>query len=395
MRALYLDCSSGISGNMFFAALLDLGLDEAPWREALARLSLPGVEVRLHEVLRRGIRGCFGDVSLPHEHAHRHLSDVLAILARAKLAPRVYARAEAIFRALAEAEAEVHGISVEEVHFHEVGALDAIVDVMSAAFLLEAAGAERVFCSPVRTGFGSVRCEHGVMPVPAPATALLLRGAPTYAGDTEGEFTTPTGAAILRACADGFGPQPAMRIERVGHGAGSREAPHPNLLRAFLGELDGPAAPLDEGLLEEEVVIIETHLDDMTGEALGFLSEALLTGPALDVLALPAVGKKSRPAHALRVIARPEDEARALELLFTHSSTLGARVTRERRVALRREALVVETALGPVRAKETRAYGRLRRAPEHDDLSRLAKERGVSLEEARRAFFAAVEPSEA
>lgn len=387
MRALYLDCSSGISGNMLFAALVDLGLDEVAWREALSRLALDDVEVTLEETRRAGIRGRYGQVKLPHEHAHRHLSDVLAILARAQLAPRVQARAEAIFRALAEAEAEVHGISVEEVHFHEVGALDAIVDVVSAAFLIEATGAERVLCSRVRTGFGSVRCEHGLMPVPAPATALLLRGAPTFAGEVEGEFTTPTGAAILRACVDAFGPQPPLRVERVGHGAGSREAPHPNLLRAFLGELEDPAreGPAREGRVDERVLEVECHVDDMSGEDLGFLLEALLQGPAVDAIALPATGKKGRPAHVVRALARPDDEEAVLELLFSRSTTLGARVREERRVALVREEVVVETSLGPVRAKRTR-FGGERLRPEYDDLAGLARRHGVPLSEVRRAF---------
>lgn len=380
-RALYLDCYSGISGNMFLAALLHAGVDERAWRASLSRLPIEGVEVVLERVQKRGISALHAEVRHPEQHAHRHLADVLEVLKRAELNDAVYARAERIFTRLAEAEAEVHGATLESVHFHEVGAVDAIVDVLSAAFLLEAARVERVLCSPVRTGFGLVKCEHGLMPVPAPATALLLRGVPTYAGEVEGEHTTPTGAAILAASVDSFVRQPPMVVERIGWGAGTRDAPHPNCLRVLLGTLvesarpHGAAERVDETLLE-----VEAHVDDMTGEDLGFLVEELLAGPAVDALLIPALGKKGRPAHVVRALARPDDEAALLDLLFARSTTLGARLRLERRVRLTREDVVVRTSAGPVRAKRT-GDGRLR--PEYEDLAKLARASGRSLAELR------------
>ncbi len=380
-RALYLDCYSGISGNMFFGAMLQLGLDEAAWRAVLARLPIEGIEVVVESVDKRGVRALHGEVRHPEQHAHRHLSDVLEVLKRAQLEDAVFTRAERIFARLAEAEAEVHGSSIDEVHFHEVGAIDAIVDVLSAAWFLEAAKVERVLCSPVRTGFGLVKCEHGLMPVPAPATALLLRGVPSYAGDVEGELCTPTGAAILAASVDEYGRQPPMVIERVGWGAGTRDAPFPNCLRALLGTLERTSGSrAGNGRVDEVLLEVEAHVDDMTGEDLGFLVEELLQGPAVDALVIPAVGKKSRPAHVVRALALPEDEGRLLDVLFARSSTLGARVRLDRRVRLVRDDVVVRTSAGPVRAKRT-ADGRLR--PEHDDLARLARDSGRSLAELR------------
>ncbi|MFZ9888793.1 MAG: nickel pincer cofactor biosynthesis protein LarC [Myxococcota bacterium] len=380
-RALYLDCYAGISGNMFLAALLDAGLDESAWREALGRLPVEGVDVRLERVHKRGIAALHASVTHPEQHAHRHLEDVLRVLRDATLEGAVYARAERIFTRLAEAEAEVHGTTVDHVHFHEVGAIDAIVDVMSAAFLLELADVERVICSPVRTGFGTVRCEHGLMPVPAPATALLLRGVPTYAGDVAGEFTTPTGAAILAASVDEFRPQPLLRTEHLGYGAGSREAPFPNCVRAAIGVLEGVPAQADVPWHAESLLEVETHVDDMTGEDLGFLVERLLAGPAVDVLVVPALGKKGRPAQVVRALCHPVDERALLSLLFQHSTTLGARVRLERRVFLPREQVVLPTPDGEVRAKRT-ADGRVR--PEYDDVAAQARAGGPSLA-ARRA----------
>ena len=394
MRTLYLECASGISGNMFFAAMLDAGLDEGPWRQAIERLQLPELQVSLTEVTRSGIRGKHGDVHFPHEHVHRHLPDVLEILERAQLPAAVYRRAEKIFYELAKAEAEIHGTSIDQVHFHEVGAQDAIVDVMSAAFFIEAAQVDRVVASPVRTGLGKVHCAHGEMPIPAPATALLLRGVPTYAGDENGEFTTPTGAAILKACVDEYGPQPLMRVEAVGHGAGSRQTRHANLLRVFLGQTDS-AAPqaggeTDTPWNEEEILCAECHVDDMSGEDIGFLLQKIMAGPALDAIAMPAIGKKNRPAFVVRVLAACEDEEQILAMLFRHSSSLGVRLERIRRAVLPRQELRIESDWGPIRAKCTRVDGRWRASPEYGDLVDAAERSGLALCDVRSFFEARV-----
>lgn len=387
MRTLYLDCASGISGNMFFAAMLDAGVDAAPWRAAVERLPLPALQVELQEVQRAGIRATHGEVRFPHEHVHRHLADVLEILRRAELPEGVYRRAESIFYALAEAEAEIHGTSIHEIHFHEVGAQDAIVDVMSAAFLIEASGAERIIASPVRVGRGRVQCAHGEMPIPAPASALLLRNVPTYAGDEEGEFTTPTGAAILKACVDEYGPQPMMRVEQIGHGAGTRQTRHANLLRVFLGhqlvKTNGAEMPIPSSWREEEILCAECHVDDMTGEEIGFLLQELLDGPALDALAIPAIGKKNRPAFVIRALATARHETELLSFLFRHSTSLGIRCERVRRWTLPRREISLASPWGPIRAKCTFVDGAWRASPEYEDLRQAATRANCSLSDIR------------
>ena len=397
MRTLYIECASGISGNMFFAAMLDAGLDEGPWREAVERLQLPELHVSMTQVQRAGIRATHGDVQFPHEHVHRHLPDVLEILERAQLPPAVYRRAEKIFYALAEAEAEIHGTSIDEVHFHEVGAQDAIVDVMSAAFFLEAAKVDRVVASPIRVGKGMVRCAHGEMPIPAPASALLLRGMPTYAGEDDGEFTTPTGAAILKASVDEYGPQPLMRVESVGHGAGTRQTKHANLLRVFLGQTDAASVHgeghKDTPWDEEEILCAECHVDDMSGEDIGFLLQKMLEGPALDALAIPAVGKKNRPAFVVRVLASCAAEKEILALLFRHSSSLGVRLERIRRAILPRRELQIESEWGPIRTKCTHVDGKWRASPEYEDLVRAAEQSGRGISEIRAALEQKTSPS--
>lgn len=394
-RILYLDGESGMSGNMFVAALLDAGIEEEPWRAAIATIPLPVTEVILERVQKQGIRALHMDVRFPEEHVHRHLSDIVALIDAASLREPVKGLAKRIFHTLATAEAAVHGISVDEVHFHEVGAVDAIIDIVSAAYLLDASGAERVICSPVRLGQGTVSCAHGMMPIPAPATALLMRDIPSFAGDVRGELTTPTGAAILKTVVSEFGPQPPMIIAHVGHGAGSRDTPHPNLVRAFLGDsweaghASSARARVDShGVFwqEEEVIEIETHIDDMTGESLGYLCEELRRTPALDVMMQPAYGKKSRPAVVVRVIAQGEHEAEVLTTLFRHSSTIGARVRRERRVSLPRNEVTLTTPFGEVRAKETLVGGERRLSPEYEDLLRYARESGLPLDTVRLHF---------
>jgi uncharacterized protein (TIGR00299 family) protein len=359
MRVLFLDPISGASGNMLAGALTDLGFGDG-LDELIARLPIDDVRWVRKRVQKRGIDCLHMDVEHPEQHAHRHLSDCLELIAKTEPGDAVYARAEAIFTALAEAEATVHGTTKESVHFHEVGAVDAIVDVLSAAYLLEQVGADEVICGPVRTGFGFVECDHGTMPIPAPATARLLEGIPCYQGEVEGEFTTPTGAAILKASVDRFARMPALTPERTGWGAGTRDAPHPNALRAILAR----AGDAEDPWGWEEVLEIRFHLDDMTGEQLADMSERLME-TALDVLLLPATGKKGRPVHEVRVIARADDERAVLARIFALSTTLGARVERVRRATLPREQDTVDG----VRVK--RANGRAKL--EHDDLAAAAR----------------------
>ena len=390
MRALHLDVSAGAAGDMICAALLDAGADREAFDALVASLGIDGVEVHVEDRETHALRALGLRVEHPEQHVHRHLGDVERIIDGAALTAGAKARARAIFRKLAEAEAEVHGTTPEKVHFHEVGAVDSIVDILGAALLLDDLAPERITASAVRTGFGSVDCAHGKMPVPAPATALLLRGLPSFAGDHEAEQCTPTGAAILAASVDAFGPMPVLSTTAVGMGAGTRQAPFPNLVRVFVGDSASAGAAL-EGTDETFLVEVEAHLDDSDGEALGHLKAALLDGPALDVVVTPVHAKKDRPGVLVRALGPDGSERDLLRCFFRHSSTLGARVRRERRVHLRREEVVVETALGPVRAKKTSFEGLVRLHPEHADLAEAAARHQVGLHEARAAFWRAAD----
>lgn len=390
---LWLDCFAGMSGDMLLGALLDVGAPRAVLDDVLSRLAIAGVSVHERAVHRAGLRARRAHVHTPEEHAHRHLADVRVLLDRAIVDERARARAHAVFTRLAEAEAAVHGIAVERVHFHEVGAADAIVDIAGACALLTALGVSRVVASPVRTGTGSVRAAHGELPVPTPATARLLVDKPSFGGDVPGEACTPTGAALLATLVDAWGGQPLGRTRAIGAGAGARNpATHANVVRAIVvEEVTQPTRGL--ALVDERLAEIECHVDDMTGEALGFLSETLLAGPARDVAFTPVTGKKSRPAIVVRVLVGPTDVDDALALLFRHSSTLGARVSESRRVRLVREDVVVETLHGRVRGKRTLVDGRPRVSPEHDDVAAIARAHALTLDEAlslaHRAFVAA------
>jgi uncharacterized protein (TIGR00299 family) protein len=402
MKALHFDVSAGAAGDMICASLLDAGADRQAFDALVGSLGIDGVRVFVEERETHALRALGLRVEHPEQHVHRHLSDVEKIIDAATLTPGAKTRARAIFRKLAEAEAEVHGTTPEHVHFHEVGAVDSIVDILGAALLLDDLAPERITASAVRTGYGTVDCAHGKMPVPAPATALLLRGVPSFAGEFEAEQCTPTGAAILAASVDAFGPMPMMRTTAVGQGAGTRPAPFPNLVRAFVGTTastgagaEGPvvAGAALEGTTETMLVEVEAHLDDSDGEALGHLKAALLDGPALDVVVTPVQAKKDRPGVLIRALGPDGSERELLRCLFRHSSTLGARVRRERRVHLVREEVVIETALGPVRAKKTTFEGLTRLHPEHTDLAEAAARHQVGLHEARAAFWRAAAPA--
>jgi uncharacterized protein (TIGR00299 family) protein len=390
MKTLHLDVSAGAAGDMLCAALLDAGGDRAAFDALVTSLGIDGVTVRVEARETHALRALGLAVAHPEQNAHRHLADVEAIIDAAALTSGARARARAIFRKLAEAEAEVHGTTPEEVHFHEVGAVDSIVDILGAALLLDDLAPEHITASPVRTGFGTVDCAHGKMPVPAPATALLLRGIPSFAGDHEAEQCTPTGAAILAASVDTFGPMPMMRTDAVGMGAGTRQAPFPNLVRAFLGTTPSRGGAL-EGTTETFLVEVEAHIDDSDGEALGHLKRALLEGPALDVIVVPVQAKKDRPGVLVRALGPDGSEQALLRCFFRQSSTLGARVRRERRVHLLRDTLVIDTELGPVRAKKTAFEGQVRLHPEHADLVEAAARHDVGLHEARAAFWRAAD----
>ena len=376
MKIAYLDCYSGIAGDMLLGALLDAGLDADRLRAEIAKLGVEGVEIQAEKAFRRGVTGTDVKVVTGHDHAHRHLSTIEKIIDSSQIGSTAKETAKKIFRRLGEAEAAVHGISIEKVHFHEVGAVDAIVDICGAAIGLELLGIEKLYCSPLNLGSGTVKAAHGVMPVPAPATARLVKGLPTYSDGPAVELTTPTGAAIVSTLCESFGPMPAMSIEAIGYGAGDKDFPdRANMLRLVIGE--SSAAPE-----ATEITVIEANIDDMSPEWAGYARSRLLEEGALDVTLTPCFMKKDRPGYVLSVLAKPEDRYRLCDLLFAETTTLGVRYYAAQRRVLERSSMTVDTPFGEVRIKVASEAGEVRNfAPEFDDCRRLAQENNVPLKQ--------------
>ena len=310
-----------------------------------------------------------------HDHHHHHtgMGEIRHLLSHLDLPEQVRSDAEAVYGLIAQAESRAHGRPVEEIHFHEVGSLDAVADVVGVCLLMHQLGAEQVLCSPVHVGSGQVRCAHGILPVPAPATAHILRGVPIYGGAVRGELCTPTGAALLRHFATRFGPMPAMAVERIGYGMGSKDFEAANCVRALLGET------AEAG---DEAAELRCNLDDMTGEAVGFAMGELFAAGALDVFTTPIGMKKDRPAVLLTCLCRPEDREKMVRLLFRHTTTLGVRETLCRRYTLSRDQHTVDTPRGPVTVKTASGWGVTRSKPEYEDLARIARAEGLTLDQA-------------
>ncbi len=371
MKICYVDAFSGISGDMLVGALADAGAPEAALAESLAALGT-GATFTFEKTRRCGIGATKFGVAAPHEHAHRHLSRILEMIERASLPPRVKQNASAVFRRLGEAEARVHQIDVERVHFHEVGAVDSICDIVGACLGFELLGVEEIHSSALNLGSGTVKMEHGVLPVPAPATAALVEGTPVYARGPEAELTTPTGAALVTTLAARFGAMPAMRIATTGYGAGGHDfAEQPNVLRVLVGEKTGAS----EATM---VAVIEAHIDDSSPEVLGYAIERLLEAGALDAALAPLTMKKGRPGVLLRAIARPEDQEALAQLIFAETSTLGLRIYPAERRVEARQTVEVATPHGKVRVKVS-SEGHY--APEYEDCRRLAIETRTPLKD--------------
>ena len=374
MKIAYLDCFSGVAGDMLLGALIDAGLDADALRAEIAKLGLEGVEIQAVKTVRRGIAGVDVKVVTGHDHAHRHLSTIERIIDGSAISDAAKQTAKTIFRRLGEAEAAIHGVPIEKVHFHEVGAIDAIVDICGAAIGLELLGVEKLHCSPLNLGSGTVKAAHGVMPVPAPATAALVKGLPTYSDGPAVELTTPTGAAIVSTLCQSFGPMPAMSIEAIGYGAGDKDFPdRANMVRLVIGESSqAPEAT--------EILVIEANVDDMSPEWAGYARGRLLDEGALDVTLTPAYMKKDRPGYVLSVLAKPEDRDRLADVLFAETTTIGIRYASAWRRVLERSSTEVQTEYGAVRVKVASEAGKVRNfAPEYEDCRRLAQERKVPL----------------
>ena len=385
----YLDCYSGISGDMTLGALLDAGLALDELKEAVGRLPVDGYELTAERIVSKGISGTRVTVRVDEAgQPHRHLADVLEIIEAADLPEAVRVRAGDVFRRLAEAEARIHGEPVERVHFHEVGGVDAIVDVLGAVWGLDRLGVERVYVSALPTGGGKVGSAHGPIPVPAPAMLELARlvGAPLVPSTVEAELVTPTGAALATTL--GEFRQPPMRVGAVGYGFGRKELPWANALRLWLGE---PAEPTGH---QDEVSLIETNIDDTTAELLGAAMDRLLGAGALDVFFTPIQMKKNRPATKLSAICPLEREAQIAGMILAETSSLGVRVQRLRRYKADRWVSYVETPWGQVGIKVKSFRGQVSVAPEYDDCLRIAREQGVAAAEVYRVARAAAAASD-
>jgi len=389
MKIAYFDCFSGASGDMLLGALVDAGVELPRLETELRRLPLPDWSITAEKVKKKGIAATQVRVHAHEHHPHRGLSDILRMIEQGRqagLAARAAERASAVFTRLGEAEAKIHGTSVEKIHFHEVGAVDAIVDIVGAAAGFELLGLEEFYASPLNVGAGRVEAAHGVMPVPAPATAELIKGAPSYSTGIERELLTPTGAAILTTVAKQFGPMPALRVEIIGYGAGSADLPsQANVLRMFVGEAAGRTLAADE-----TISIIEASVDDLNPQVYAYFAERAMAAGALDVSSAPLQMKKGRPGQLITVQSPPERAEALVEILFQETTTIGVRTWEARRRVLAREMVNVETPYGLVPVKVCRQNGHvLNAAPEFEDCRRIALDRGVPLKQVLAAASAA------
>ncbi|MBN1220947.1 MAG: nickel pincer cofactor biosynthesis protein LarC [Anaerolineae bacterium] len=380
MKIAYFDCIAGASGDMILGALVDAGLPEETLGGRLAALHLDDFDLKCYRVDKNGFSATKIDVLVKDDVPARHLPDIEAIMQASDLSGAIKAQAIAIFRRMGEVEAGIHGTTLDHVHLHELGGVDAIVDVVGALVGLEELGVERIVSSPLPLGRGFVKGAHGQIPLPAPATVGLLKGVPIVGSELEIELVTPTGAALLSSLAAEFGPIPAMTLTGTGFGAGGRDLPIPNVLRLLLGEAD--ALPVT---MQETLVMLETNIDDLNPEFYDHVMGRLFAAHALDVFLSPIQMKKNRPATLLRVLCQPNDTEILMKILFAETSTLGIRQQMVERHCLPRVIETVETPYGPVRVKVAQGDGWTKVAPEYDDCRRLAEAHGLSLREVYRA----------
>jgi uncharacterized protein (TIGR00299 family) protein len=386
MRIAYFDCFAGASGDMILGALLDAGVEPKVWQGELNKLNLSGYELKIDRVQKQGIAATAVRVLVGGGSQERHLAEIEELIGTSQLPAEVKETSVEVFRRLAEAEARVHGTTPDRVHFHEVGGVDAIIDIVGSVVGLWLLGIEELYASPLPLGHGFVDCAHGRLPLPAPATVELLQGVPVLSRDVEGELVTPTGAAILTTLAKGFGPFPPMTVEGIGYGAGQRDFPFPNLLRLLVG---ATSPTLDARM--ETLTVLEANIDDLNPEFYGHLMERLFTAGALDVYLTPVHMKKNRPGVVLSVTCPPAQAETLAALIFAETTTIGLRRQEVQRWALARERVEVETPYGTVGVKVARLSGKVMTAsPEYEDCRRLALESGVPLKEVYAAAEAAL-----
>lgn len=414
MKTLYIECNMGVAGDMLMGALLELIEDKEGFIKRINSLGIPKTEISYRLDNKCGIVGTHVSVKVNgeeeqshdtianehhHNHEHHHKKDnvnevnksqvnhskpekehhhsnlhnIMSIVDTMDLPVDVKEDIKAVYEIIAEAESQVHGRPVEEVHFHEVGAMDAVADITGCCMLINEINPDQIVVSPVKTGFGQVHCAHGIMPVPAPATALILMGIPSSSGSIEGELCTPTGAALVRHFADEFGYQPEMAMDKIGYGMGNKDFPAANCVRVVLGE--------SKTELQDQVVELCCNLDDMTPEEIGYATEALLNGKALDVYTTPIAMKKCRPGTLLSVLCNIEDKDEVVREIFRHTTTIGIREYQCNRYVLRRNIETRDTEFGSVRVKKSEGYGVKREKPEYEDIKKIAEESGKTLRE--------------
>lgn len=388
MKTLYLDCGMGAAGDMLTAALLELFPQREKMAEELNELGIPGVRYEAEPCSKCGIQGTHVHVYVgdteegeyhdhPHSHHHSGMEEINHWISHIQASQTVKERIRSVYETIARAESLVHGVEVQDIHFHEVGTLDALADVTAVCYLMEKLGNPVVYASPVHVGSGHVYCAHGILPVPAPATAEILKGVPIYGGQIQGELCTPTGAALLKQFVREFGNMPVMTPQAVGYGMGKKDFAMANCLRAVLGE---------SGEAEDSILELSCNLDDMTGEDIGFAMERLLEAGAPEVFTTPIFMKKNRPAVMLTVLCRQEQREQMVRLIFRHTTTLGIRQTPHRRYTLTRREEQVMTPYGPVSCKISQGWGVSRRKPEYEDLARLAREKDIPIHQLRETL---------
>lgn len=410
MKTLFLECTMGASGDMLIGALLELHNNPTDFMCRLNSLGIPGVKVKAEKGIKCGITGTHVSVSVygveeksvdhkhDHEHHHNHegehshhkheqehhhihnrLHEIKHIIEKLNVSPKVKENAIAVYQLIADAESHVHGVPVREVHFHEVGSMDAVTDITAVCMLIEELAPDQIFASPVHVGSGQVRCAHGILPVPAPATAYILQGIPSYGGNIQGELCTPTGAALLKHFADNFGSMPIIAATKIGYGMGTKDFEAVNCLRAFLGETVEICSK--ENTPAEEITELVCNLDDMTGEAAAFAQQLLLDEGALDVWIIPTVMKKNRSGLMLTCLCHPMQSANMAKLIFKHTTTLGIREYKSRRYVLTRQESSIQTEYGAVRVKKASGFGIIKSKLEYEDIAKIAREKNIPLSE--------------
>ncbi|MBQ3123902.1 MAG: nickel pincer cofactor biosynthesis protein LarC [Clostridia bacterium] len=399
MKILYLDCSMGAAGDMLTASLLELLPDPDAFVKELNSLGINGVEFKKEKSVKCGITGTHISVTVhgeeegehhhhhhdePHHepshdehHEHHHHSgmhEIEHIISHLAVSDKIKSDVLSVYNLIAEAESHAHGVPVTDIHFHEVGTMDAVADVTAVCMLIDRLNPDKVVVSPIHVGSGQVHCAHGILPVPAPATAYILKDVPIYGGSIKGELCTPTGAALIKKFADEFGEMPIMRTQAIGYGMGKKDFEAANCVRAMLGDADGK---------KDVILELSCNVDDMTGEAISFAMDRLFDGGAREVYTIPIGMKKSRPGTLIRVMCTEDEKDKMIELLFKHTTTIGVRETVTHRHILDREIKKYETPYGEVRCKISSGYGVTRRKLEYDDLAKIAKEQGLSIDDVR------------